>query len=338
MVKSLITTPLFISAALAGVISRRSNTESSSSLWQPKFGSKWQIVLNSVIDINKVPVDGAEIYDVDLFDTPKETIEGLKAKGKKVICYFSAGTSEDWREDYTAFQPSDKKSCMGDWEGERWLDVSQPNVFEIMKQRIALAHEKGCNAIDPDNLDGYSNEVGGELQGSEESAIAYMSKLAAEASKYGMSTGLKNAQSILPSVTPFIQFAVNEQCAAREECASTYQPLIQAQKPIFEIEYVVPTSKNSAEVKIDPKGFGNTQEEKQALKKWQNMSSSELKSALCLKATTNPENAFSTVLKTMGLDGYVIDCNSNVSRTATLVGTEQKKGYKDTECKGTLGL
>ncbi|KAF2435108.1 hypothetical protein EJ08DRAFT_570817, partial [Tothia fuscella] len=127
----------------------------SKSLWQPTFGSKRQIVLNYVVDVNKVFRDDVGIFDVDLFDTPKETIQSLHEKGKKKICYFSAGTSEDWREDFSLFKPNDSLSDMEDWIGERWLDVTKPSVFDIMKKRIALAHEKGCDATDPDHMDGY---------------------------------------------------------------------------------------------------------------------------------------------------------------------------------------
>jgi hypothetical protein len=156
MFKSLLLLPpVLLSTVFAAAIDRSNLTLSntpSQTLWQPEFGSKWQIVLSSVVDINKIVQDDVNVYDVDLADTPKETIQGLKDMGKKVICYFSAGTSEDWRVDYSSFLPDDKLSCMGDWKGERWLDVSKPHVFEVMKKRIQIASEKGCDAIDPDNM------------------------------------------------------------------------------------------------------------------------------------------------------------------------------------------
>jgi hypothetical protein len=36
------------------------------------------------------------MYDVDLFDTPKATIQLLQSQGKKVVYYFSAGSFEGW--------------------------------------------------------------------------------------------------------------------------------------------------------------------------------------------------------------------------------------------------
>lgn len=80
----------------------------------------------------------------------------MKNQGKKVICYFSAGSSEDWRDDYKEFTENDKGHCMTGWAGERWLDVRSPTVFKVMQERIKLAKTKGCDAIDPDNM-GMSN-------------------------------------------------------------------------------------------------------------------------------------------------------------------------------------
>lgn len=41
------------------------------------------------------------------------------------------------------------------WPGERWLKLSSENVRNIMKKRIDLAWRKGCDGVDPDNVDGY---------------------------------------------------------------------------------------------------------------------------------------------------------------------------------------
>jgi hypothetical protein len=182
--------------------------------------------------------------------------------------------------------------------------------------------------------DGYSNEVQGKMQGTEAAAIAYMKKLSNEAARYGMSTGLKNAQAIIPGVIDYIKFAVNEQCGARHEC-DTYNPLIAAKKPVFQIEYAVPTSKSGKDIRIDPQGFGS--DEQQDYKKWAAMSSTDVIKALCLNTNTNPENGFSTVIKTMGLDGYTLDCDDHVHRTTTVEGSEPVKGGRDSSCGGHLG-
>lgn len=127
-------------------------------VWQPKVGSSWQIVLKYPLDISSGVGSlspNVDIYDIDLFTNDKSTIGALRKAGKRVICYFSAGSYEDWRPDKDEFQRSDYGHRLDEWPGEWWLDLTSENVMRIMKKRIDLAHSKGCDAIDPDNVDGY---------------------------------------------------------------------------------------------------------------------------------------------------------------------------------------
>ncbi|MFQ5398380.1 MAG: endo alpha-1,4 polygalactosaminidase [Anaerolineae bacterium] len=57
-------------------------------IWQPAPGPSWQWQLSGPIDASL----NAEMYDIDLFDTPEAVIEELHRKGRIVICYFSAGS------------------------------------------------------------------------------------------------------------------------------------------------------------------------------------------------------------------------------------------------------
>jgi len=116
------------------------------------LGQKFQIILNSVPDLSAGPLTpDAAVFDVDANDTPIETIAGLKAVGKIVICYFSAGTYEAWRTDAPQFQASDLGKALPEWPDEKWLRVNSPSVRTIMTNRIVMASQKGCDAIDPDN-------------------------------------------------------------------------------------------------------------------------------------------------------------------------------------------
>src|SRR4051812_8955069 len=76
-----------------------------------------------------------DMYDVDVFDTPKATIDARKKQGTKSISYFSAGTYEGGRPDWAQFFPfitgtdyqgweKPFRGKMADWE-ERWLDVKR---------------------------------------------------------------------------------------------------------------------------------------------------------------------------------------------------------------------
>ncbi|KAH7268294.1 glycoside hydrolase superfamily [Fusarium solani] len=185
-------------------------------LWKPKVGTPWQIVLSEVI---KIPKGGAKnlkpnvpIYDVDLFENSKETFDALHKAGKYVICYFSAGSWENWRDDRKSFQKKDLGKTLSGWPDEKYVNINSPSVRAIMAKRIKLAAEKGCDAIDPDNLDGYQADNGLGL--TEANTISYVKFLSKEAAKYRITTGMKNGGSITKQVLPYV-----------------------AGKPVFNIEY-----------------------------------------------------------------------------------------------------
>jgi len=126
--------------------------------WTPAVSSTWQIILNHPPVLDKdasSTTPNVTVFDIDLFDTPKETIQQLHALGKKVLCYFSAGSYEDWRSDAAEFKPEDLGHDLDGWPGEKWLKLSSDNVRRIMKERVNMASEKGCDGVDPDNVDAY---------------------------------------------------------------------------------------------------------------------------------------------------------------------------------------
>ncbi len=129
---------------------------SPSSYWQPALADTWQWQLKEIVNTSYA----VTVYDIDLFDTPATTIQALQSGGKKVVCYFSAGSSENWRSDFSSFQPSDMGNALSGWAGERWLDTRSANVRQIMQARLDLAVSKGCNGVEPDNVDGYANSGG----------------------------------------------------------------------------------------------------------------------------------------------------------------------------------
>lgn len=116
-------------------------------------GQKFQIILLGIPDMTKMPLPptDAPVWDIDLFDNPKSAMTALKAAGKIVICYFSAGTAEDWRDDYRDFGAADLGKVLPEWPNEKWIRTGSQSIRNIMAKRIKLAADKGCDAIDPDN-------------------------------------------------------------------------------------------------------------------------------------------------------------------------------------------
>ncbi len=194
----------------------------------------WQIQYTGVIDVDL----NVEMFNLDLFDTPPDIIETLHQRGIFVMCYFSAGSYEDWRPDASRF-PSEilGKEMMG-WLGERWLDIRRLDVFApVMEARLELAVQKGCDGVDPDNVNGYVNDSGFPL--TYEDQLAYNIFLAQAAHARGLAIGLKNDLAQIPDLLPYFDWMLNEECFTFRECDQLL-PFVQSGKPVFVIEYQLP--------------------------------------------------------------------------------------------------
>jgi hypothetical protein len=248
--------------------------------WQPAARTTWDIQLDDANDT--IASNPATIIDIDLEDAAEETINEIHGAGKRVICYFSAGSYENWRDDAEEFEPTDYANPLGpEWPGEWWIITTSENVRRIMRERLDLAVEKGCDGVDPDNIDAYDNENG--WGATEETAIDYVRFLAEEGHARGLAVGLKNGGNIVEQVVGKVDFEVNEQCVEYQECA-TFSPFIAAGKPVFGIEYPpnVEQMPEAERLRIC-EGIWEDQEE---------------------RAT----EGHSTVLKNMSLDAWVYRC------------------------------
>ena len=209
-------------------------TGSTPEHWTPPLQASWQIQHTGAIDTT-LPVD---IYNLDLFDTSPETIADLHARGVKVMCYFSAGTYENWRSDAANFPASILGSPLADSPDEQWLDIRGLQLLApIMLERIALAAQKGCDGIDPDHVDGYANETGFPLTPDDQ--LTYNIFLANAAHQNGLGIGLKNDLAQIPVLVSYFDWMLSEECFTYNEC-NLLEPFVQAGKAVFVIEYQLP--------------------------------------------------------------------------------------------------
>lgn len=206
------------------------SSSSRAAQWVPARTDTWQWQLNGTID-TAYPV---QVYDIDLFDAPQATIDNLKAQGRKVVCYFSAGSAESWRPDYSQFASADKGNNLAGWSGERWLDTRSANVRNIMQARLDLAASKGCNGVEPDNVDGYTNNPGFPLNSATQADFNLFIANAAHAR--GLAVALKNDLEQIDTLGASFDFAVNEQCHELDECDG-YNAFLASGKAVFNAEY-----------------------------------------------------------------------------------------------------
>ncbi len=207
--------------------------------WVPTPGTTWQWQLTGAIDTS---VD-VEAYDIDLFDVNVTTIDQLHADGRTVICYFSAGSWEDWRADAADFPAGALGNNLSGWPGEKWLDVRDPGVRSVMEARLDEAVSKGCDAVEPDNVDGYTNGSGFPLTRADQ--LDYNEFLANAAHARGLSVGLKNALGLVDDLHEAFDWSLNEECVSYSECAAL-DPFIDDHKAVFHTEYVNTTGAGPA--------------------------------------------------------------------------------------------
>jgi hypothetical protein len=199
--------------------------------WRPAPRTTWQWQLSGPVDTS---VD-AQVYDIDLFDAPEETIDALHAAGRRVVCSFSAGSYEVRRPDAASFPRRVRgESLDPPYASERWLDIRSGELRPIMEARLDLARSKQCDGVEPDNLDGYENDSGFRLFARHQRT--YNRFIAQEAHERGLAVGLKNNAKQATALEPSFDFAVVEQCFEFEECRK-YQPFIDAGKAVFQAEY-----------------------------------------------------------------------------------------------------
>ncbi|STX27991.1 Uncharacterized conserved protein [Legionella beliardensis] len=199
-------------------------------------GERWNYVLSTKPKFSVL----ADVYDIDGFDNTAATVKTIHNQGNKAICYLSAGTWEDWRPDAKQFPASVKGKSNG-WPGEKWLDIRQTSILlPIMQARINTCKQKGFDAVEFDNVDGYTNKTGFPLKSADQAF--YNASLANMAHQAGLAVGLKNDIDQAAQLVNYFDFAINEQCFEYNEC-NTLTPFINANKAVLNVEYNLNTSR-----------------------------------------------------------------------------------------------
>ena len=200
-------------------------------IWQPAPGTSWQWQLSGTFD----DTIHAQVYDLDLFETSAQTVASLHAQNRRVICYLSAGSREDWRPDAGDFPEEINGRRYIGWPGERWLDIRRIDMLApIMESRLDLCAAKGFDGVEADNLDGYQANTGFAITAADQ--LAYNAWLANAAHQRGLSIGLKNNPWQVDDLLPYFDFAITEDCFAQGWCQQMY-PFIAAGKAVFAAEY-----------------------------------------------------------------------------------------------------
>ena len=186
-------------------------------------------------------------------------------------------------------------------------------------------------------VDVFSNDNGGGFKSpvSEADSIRFFKVLSDEAHRYNIAIGLKNAIEILPKVSQYAEFAVNEECVWEGNCnvytdftkgGKTRDGKQVVGKPVFHVEYVSHydlTLLTTNATSINVTGSDNTTLTPSISSDnsifiwsflWPNVTALSLRSTLCLQDNAVPAESsaeklkLSTILKELLVDGWMMDC------------------------------
>jgi hypothetical protein len=218
-------------------------------MWKPSsahsLGFQWvlggALNLNDPVqmglrDFNGNTLAAPAIYDIDGEENSAATVAALHAQGKKVVCYMDAGVYETYRTDASSFPSSVIGAADSGWDGSYWLDVRQISTLApIMQARIAMCKSKGFDAVEPDEIDGYSNDPGFPISYAQQ--IAYNTAFAGWVHAAGMSVLLKGDIDQAVDLQPSFDFTLNEECDLYSECSPGLDSFANAGKAVFIAEY-----------------------------------------------------------------------------------------------------
>ncbi len=248
-------------------------TPTASTVWKPPAVVSWHWMIDHAIDTtnakdmgltdpsgNRLNYPEPEVYDIDGFfngydpnknivdingnynwnDPNNDQVAKLHALGKKVICYIDAGVYETYRPDAYKFPTSVIGNADSGWDGSYWLDIRRTDILgPIMYARMKMCKDKGFDAIEPDEIDGYSNNPGFPLTYADQ--INYNKFIANMAHSLGMSIGLKGDIDQVKDLHPYFDWTLNEQCFQYNEC-DLLRPFQNDGKAVLQVEYSVGTS------------------------------------------------------------------------------------------------
>ena len=211
--------------------------------WRPRADEnlRWYWQLQDAIDTSH----SVDVYDIDI-DTPQPVIDKLKARGVKLICYFSVGTVESFRTDASDFPKRAVGNPYTGYADERWLNIADIEALApVMRDRLDRCAEKGFDGVEGDNVDAFyfdaqdaedSRQSGTGFGITEQQSQDYVLWLARESHLRGLAFGLKNAEALAESVVDQVDWVLTESCHVYNWCEQV-QVVRRANKPVFMTEY-----------------------------------------------------------------------------------------------------
>ncbi|MFI7211734.1 endo alpha-1,4 polygalactosaminidase [Micromonospora maritima] len=192
---------------------------------------RWQWQLTGPVDVT---VD-ADVFLLDPVATTSTETAALRAKGRRLVCQVRVGTYATGDPDATRFPAAVRGAAVPGRAGSRFLDVRRwDSLAPVLADRFRLCRGKGFGAVALADADGYRHRSGFPLGFDDQ--LLFNRRLAGLARQLDLSPGLVDDLAQVAALAPDFDFAVNQECVRRRECAKLL-PFADAHKPVFHVEY-----------------------------------------------------------------------------------------------------
>ena len=156
--------------------------------WQPRPGLTWQWQLSGPLDLSVQ----ADVYDLDYqHHHGRAGRRAAQSRAAGHLLRQRRCLGETSRPDAGAFAGAVLGKPLDGWPDERWLDIRRWDLIEpLLTARVRECRDKGFDAVEPDNVDGYANDTGFPLTAADQ--LTFNRRVAELAHRHGLAVGLKN--------------------------------------------------------------------------------------------------------------------------------------------------
>ena len=195
----------------------------------PAQNARWLVQLDGAVDIG----NAADFFYLDTEQQAASDLAKLHAQGRHYLCYLSAGSVEAFRADANDFPDSAVGNQLANFPNERWLDVRDATVRELMARRVQALAAQGCDGVPPSSLAVHAADTGFDLTLGD--ALDYARWLAERIHAAGMSAGLSGPGEMTGELWPSFDFGLAIGCLSGSQC-SEYGVFDSAQKTVLHVE------------------------------------------------------------------------------------------------------
>ncbi len=210
--------------------------QDAGSWWRPTGIIRWHYQLESLpaetVDRDVLVVDFTAYLDA--LRDGRSIVQEWRSKGRKVLGNFSACTAEQFRSDWGQFPSDALGKVVSGYEDERWIDIRNARVREIMKARVDAAKQGQLDGLLLSNFEGISQNSGLGITASD--ANDYAEFLSRSCHDLGLTFGIDRVPLAQAQVLePHVDLVLGERCFVTDGCAFA-EPWRVAGKSVLGVE------------------------------------------------------------------------------------------------------